>query len=209
MEIIYVNKFVPKKDLPFMIEEGRVYPAKVFSDELIQVKNGEDEIILEGATTNSDKCYAEIDILTEENWNQYPLHPEDRSKVISHFEIPTIEQEIKSSIDEIFKDVDEAIDAIEELAEHDPRLVRTIGQLAKYMVSTYSDKYEASMLPDVDLTGLLHNPESEHATGFLIGNALKYQKRYLTKGFEKSRNPQDLFKAIHYMIMELDRKNNG
>lgn len=40
---------------------------------------------------------------------------------------------------------------------------------------------------------------------FLIGNAAKYLTRYMSEGDEKSGNRDDLFKAIHYLKLELDR----
>ncbi len=50
----------------------------------------------------------------------------------------------------------------------------------------------------------------EHSTGFNLGNALKYIDRFMTTGFEKSRNPKDLLKAIHYILFELvNHSKNG
>lgn len=77
----------------------------------------------------------------------------------------------------------------------------TIDVLA-YLLTTYDDKYQNS---DLDTVGIINS--KYHGKGFNVGNAFKYISRYLTEGYDKSNNPQDLMKAIHYLLFELRRRN--
>jgi len=102
--------------------------------------------------------------------------------------------------------IDDFGDKLTDLTIHDPEIVESLADLVHYIHSTYSDKYEADTFPAVDLYGLMRN--SPHGKGYNIGNASKYLKRYLTDGYPKSSNPQDLMKAMHYIIFEITRLNN-
>ena len=44
-----------------------------------------------------------------------------------------------------------------------------------------------------------------YGKAFNCGNAAKYLSRYMTEGFPKSNNPDDIKKAIHYLLFELKR----
>jgi hypothetical protein len=74
-----------------------------------------------------------------------------------------------------------------------------IEELKDYIQSTYSDKYEDSVIKMREFT------KSDYGKGFNMGNSLKYHSRYLSKGYDKSNQKQDLFKMIHYILFELER----
>jgi hypothetical protein len=87
-------------------------------------------------------------------------------------------------------------DGLVKLAEKDYTFFREVEKLVDYLAGTYDDKYEAS------------EPNAFHPRELLtkdvcMFNASKYLKRYSTEGFEKSNNPNDVLKAIHYLLMNL------
>lgn len=88
------------------------------------------------------------------------------------------------------------------IEEKDPAFAAEIKNMVGYLASTYQDKYQCS---EVRNEGIIYSPRN--GKGFNIGNAVKYLSRYLTTGFEKSENPKDLQKAIHYCLFELTRKS--
>jgi len=70
-----------------------------------------------------------------------------------------------------------------------------IQELEEYINSTYgehyaSDKYQAT---DVII-------DSGHGEGFVMGNIMKYTKRY---GNKAGKNRKDLLKILHYGIIML------
>lgn len=81
-----------------------------------------------------------------------------------------------------------------------------LALLLQHVASTYSDKYEEAM-PMVDNTWLKYGPGKLPA-GHNIGQAVNYLKRYLSEGFEKSYNVDDLKKAAHMILFELARRDN-
>jgi len=89
----------------------------------------------------------------------------------------------------------------------DPELFDVLMDVVAYLASTYKDKYEASGKPNLSKDYLLSASSSEVA----LFNSMKYLQRYSTTGFEKSANPKDLHKAIHYIIFEFMRskRQNG
>jgi hypothetical protein len=87
-------------------------------------------------------------------------------------------------------------DNLVKLADKDYTFFMQVEKLVNYLASTYDDKYEAS------------EPNAFHPRELLtkevcMFNASKYLKRYSTEGFEKSDNPNDVLKAIHYLLMNL------
>lgn len=78
----------------------------------------------------------------------------------------------------------------------------TIADLLEYLATTYSDKY-TDTLPPLDTKRFLYH--HDHGTAVNMFCASKYMQRYMTKGYAKSNNPIDLFKAIHYLLFELSR----
>jgi hypothetical protein len=75
-----------------------------------------------------------------------------------------------------------------------------VSYLLDYLASTYSDKYEDG---DENIAReIMMESKSCEVTYF---NIHKYLKRYETKGFGKSQTREDLWKAIHYILFELQR----
>lgn len=60
-----------------------------------------------------------------------------------------------------------------------------------------NDKYYKSI---IDMSGALKSKE------FTLLTAQKYLSRYLANGGEKTGNPDDLLKACHYILFELQNR---
>lgn len=73
-----------------------------------------------------------------------------------------------------------------------------LSDLVAHIEATYNDKYHGSGI--VDPSQVIRHPK--FSMGYNLGNALKYIQRYSTEGYDKSRNPKDLLKAIHYLLFE-------
>lgn len=86
------------------------------------------------------------------------------------------------------------------IMDRDIDMTFVMSDVLAYLKTTYSDKYEAAGT-NIAKEFLL-NSDSSHVAMF---NAIKYLQRYSTKGFKKSENPVDLYKAIHYILFELIR----
>ena len=74
-----------------------------------------------------------------------------------------------------------------------------LQELKEYIDATYgehyaSDKYQAT---DVII-------DSGHGEGFVMGNIMKYAKRY---GNKAGKNRNDLLKILHYTVIMLDIHN--
>jgi hypothetical protein len=82
------------------------------------------------------------------------------------------------------------------LAEKDYQFFKQVEGLVNYLARTYDDKYETK-----EPNGF--HPRELLTKDVCMFNASKYLKRYSTKGFEKSNNPNDVLKAIHYLLMNL------
>jgi hypothetical protein len=83
----------------------------------------------------------------------------------------------------------------------DEDLDKEVNKFITYLESTYGDKYEGDT--NNYAKQKLLSKEGKSANIF---TALKYIKRYDTVGYKKSENIQDLYKAMHYLLFELQRK---
>lgn len=63
----------------------------------------------------------------------------------------------------------------------------------KYINETYEQHYAVG---NIQATEFIF--DSQHGTGFCLGNVMKYAQRY---GKKNGSNPADLLKIIHYAIM--------
>lgn len=95
-----------------------------------------------------------------------------------------------------------SMEALFLLRQKDPLMANVLSEVLTYLSSTYGDKYAASPLSTM---GVILAPVGK---GFNMGNAAKYISRYITEGYSKSDNPQDVIKALHYCLFELMRRNN-
>jgi hypothetical protein len=204
--LVYVEKFKSKQELADQLEEGRVYPA-VDDGELINImlENG-NQFLVHKTVQSGDAFDAKITTITKENQHQFTYTQSDSELVIKELISPIVEKAAKEYQKQQHDMVEDFGDKIADLTIHDPEIVEALADVVTHIHTTYADKYEVDMFPAIDLYGLMRS--SPHGKGYNIGNASKYLKRYLTEGFEKSGNPQDIMKAIHYLIFEITRLNN-
>lgn len=87
----------------------------------------------------------------------------------------------------------------------DSGLMEVLTDLTAYLATTFGDKYEATKRPNFS-KAFLHNSNSPDVAIF---NTMKYLQRYTTVGFDKSANIKDVYKAIHYLLFELERAKNN
>lgn len=83
-----------------------------------------------------------------------------------------------------------------------PEFADAITEVMEYLNSTFSDKYAKA---DISTKGIILS--KDNGKGFNCGNSLKYISRYCTEGYSKSNNVLDLYKAIHYLLFEITRRN--
>jgi len=121
--------------------------------------------------------------------------------------LPKKDDETEVSI--IVKDNDPFADALASLLDDYIAVVESrdgvavvIAGLMEYLKTTYSDKYTDTSSP-LDTKDFLYS--DDHGKSVNMFCAAKYMQRYMTDGYSKSNNPQDLFKAIHYLLFELAR----
>ncbi len=217
---------------------GRVYEATYDSSHgvyTVSVKNDNNFItyVFEEISGNNDVWEWEFTKIDKENIDSLLILEEDidlvykfingsESKITSLDEIINTKNEIyDEEIDEdwdsdkfveelmgmIRQDknrLNDSVKAMNVIIDRDKHMAIVLQNLLIYLAKTYDDKYQAS---PIDTMGMLM---SESGKDYSICNSVKYLSRYLTKGFEKSENPQDLQKAIHYCLFELKRKSiNG
>ena len=96
---------------------------------------------------------------------------------------------------------------LELIKEKDSPFYESLMALVLHVSKTYGDKYEATKNA-IDMKKY-YGGCREVAKPYNIGNACKYISRYDTKGFDKSEQPADLLKAIHYLLFEYVSVNNG
>lgn len=72
---------------------------------------------------------------------------------------------------------------------------RIISEIESYILNTYSQHYASDKLQALEIV-----QDAGYGEGFIMGNILKYWKRY---GKKDGKNRQDLFKIIHYAILQL------
>ena len=79
-----------------------------------------------------------------------------------------------------------------------------IDDVKKYIDETYSSHYATTHKQATEII-----IDQGHGTGFCMGNILKYAQRY---GKKRGKNKHDLYKVIHYAIIQLSQDhytNNG
>lgn len=70
-----------------------------------------------------------------------------------------------------------------------------VKEINDYIKSTYSQHYAGEKYQATDMI-----IDAGHGTGFMMGNIMKYSKRYGKKPGEARK---DLMKIIHYAIIQL------
>ena len=120
----------------------------------------------------------------------------------------SITEETGLELDDIERIYNEALDHLEgdnggkeKMREYSKNnLKEVLDDVIEYVGTTFDDKYQNSMINTMDMLN-----SEEHGKVLNVFNAVKYLSRYQTTGFEKSENPQDLMKAIHYILIEMNR----
>lgn len=107
---------------------------------------------------------------------------------------------------EAYDDVTRLENAINIISGCDSDLMDTLIDVAEYLASTYGDKYESPEMPNIGK--IIVTQSATLGKGANVFNMIKYAQRYGTTGFDKSENPRDLMKVIHYAMFEMQRKRN-
>jgi hypothetical protein len=88
------------------------------------------------------------------------------------------------------------------IREHDKEMFKALVHLLLYVNNCYGDKYEKGGMHNFSKEVCLH---PELGKGANLFTALKYMQRYISTGFAKSANPEDILKSSHYLLFELMR----
>ena len=73
-----------------------------------------------------------------------------------------------------------------------------LAEIEAYVDATYSEHYSSGKIQATE-----EIIDDGHGTGFCIGNAKKYLKRYGKKGETPKEWRKDIMKVIHYSIIQL------
>ena len=79
------------------------------------------------------------------------------------------------------------------------KLTQVLAEIELHIAKCGNDKYEKS---PIDPKPFIN---SIYGKGFNIGNAVKYLSRYCATDGNKCSQREDLLKAVHYIIFELER----
>jgi hypothetical protein len=192
--LVYVSKYKTTGKSPVEPENGRVYLASDDGEfwclEIDDVAN---------FTIHKKLCIK----ITEQNIADYQYNEADevliRSFMATEMGIATAVKEVREDDDKRAAILSQSLGMIVAL---DPMMGDALASLLSHIAGTYGDKYEDDGCPLVDIYGLKYGGGLV-SSGFNVGNAIKYLKRYLTYGYEKSYNPTDLKKAIQFLLFEL------
>jgi hypothetical protein len=91
---------------------------------------------------------------------------------------------------------------VSEIMQKELSAADVLYDVIKHIHGTYSDKYQSDVTDWLDTKALLLSKGGKVAN---VHSASKYIQRYSTIGFEKSENTIDLLKAIHYIMIEIQR----
>ena len=72
-----------------------------------------------------------------------------------------------------------------------------LDEVKRYIDETYSSHYATTHKQATEII-----IDQGHGTGFCMGNILKYAQRY---GKKRGKNKHDLYKVIHYAIIQLSQ----
>lgn len=197
MKLLYVKSFSPKESGLPDIKPNRVYQANEDDDSFI-LDFGGTPFTIDKTSQTGPRFDADIVEITSENYDTFQYNSEDSKKVLEYLIRPKLDQIARKIEKEHQEVLDQLNNNLKYLASDMP-LTAAITDVTTHIIQTMGDKYEVSQ--EADLSGLMRG--SPHSPGFNVGNALKYCKRYLSSGFAKSNNVEDLHKAIHYLLMEV------
>lgn len=204
-KLIYIKSFTAKQELVAEPVPGRVFAADVINGSL-SIELGEVTMMLEEGLTENGNFSCEAIVVTKDNYKSLKLNKSDKKLAEELFNQEKVAKAVSKAEQEFEKRLDEAFESFGELAGNDPFLLLSLAKIASHINKTFDEKYGEDN-PAVDLQGLMRT--SPHGKGFNGGNAAKYIRRYMTDGFSKSNNPEDLLKCAHYLLLELDRREHN
>lgn len=188
-------------------------------------------LLLNALVGNWPNWECEIVEVTPENFTEFDLTPEDAGNLVKWIESKnadldphvkptnvkthTAEDVIKLldrlDLSEPVQDgtqlliTDEALHfatVADHIREKDKEMFKALVHLLLYVSSCYGDKYEKGGMHNFSKEVCLH---PELGKGANLFTALKYMQRYISTGFAKSGNSEDILKSSHYLLFELMR----
>jgi hypothetical protein len=193
---VYIKQFKSKKNItPLTDGIYEVLPDKDNNDKdclIYKGKDGTDYLFYMGNNSNE----------------YFSCHVDEAIEITPEGLTALIKENSEQMQKEINADKDFTVDAVMEIMETDILMVTPFRDLCSHILETYDDKYCSEAFPALDLQGLISGG-TKQGSGFNIGNAAKYLKRYMTEGKDKSYDPKDLLKAIHYLLFEYDARINN
>jgi len=116
-------------------------------------------------------------------------------------ELKELAQKLANAIDNASRTISEG-KPMSRIQDESPEMYKGLQFFAEYVADTFNDKYEASLL-GTPAQKLIYN--KAYGKGVNVFNAVKYLQRYMSEGHEKSGNPTDVLKAMHYLTFEITR----
>ena len=164
-----------------------------------------------------DSKHSDIDKFRRENIETVTYEEEEKVDSIEKLFMEELREAMEGGSDDIaeleeldleeeFGTIDdntiELIKRLNNIKDVDEDMYFVLWQLVAYLDGTYGEKYETNETSMAKT--ILEN--DTYGKGASLFNSVKYIQLYLTNGYEKSENPVDLQKAIHYTLFELIRK---
>jgi hypothetical protein len=97
---------------------------------------------------------------------------------------------------------DKAIEYLRQIGEAEPEMLVALTDVLKHVSNTYSDKYEGAK-NILDTKKQLYHPKRGQIIN--IYQISRYLQRFMSEGYQKSGNTNDIKKIIHYALFELIR----
>jgi hypothetical protein len=210
-------------------DRGRVLYRIFFNDKEYKALDG---IFVSGLEEDNSSWSIKMEELDFANIDKYKLHDDDLNYAIDIKNMTLKEAKEFMDVDktqtdndfalDIFQKLDDALmdaaggpdemdmkvpEEYEEFIFDEPEGVdsethKAFDEILHHVEKTFKDKYQNSVIDTMPFL-----MEKDHGHAINVFNSVKYLSRYMTTGFEKSRNKVDLYKAAHYIIFEIIRNN--
>ena len=97
-----------------------------------------------------------------------------------------------------------AFESLALIGKKEPEFLVAVAELLNHLAGTYQDKYEA-VKEIMDTKAQLYHPRR----GAVINSyqISKYNQRFMSEGFVKSGNKNDMLKIAHYALFDVVRMN--
>ena len=99
---------------------------------------------------------------------------------------------------------EKAIKSIGIIGEKEPELLVVVAEVLNHIANTYQDKYEGSKDLLNTKAQLYHPIRGASINTYQIS---RYLQRFMSEGFEKSGNKNDMMKIVHYAVFDMVRMN--